>query len=88
MPRGVVVVECYSGFIMIKTGTMQQTSCEFKIKSHNAQWLVPPFYVRHMNTEGGKINYVGPKKQTTNMIFVSPLLTRNAKMKHDTTGRK
>lgn len=47
---------------MIKTGTLQQTSYEFKIKikkSHNAKWLVPPFYVRNMNTEGGKINYVG-----------------------------
>lgn len=40
---------------MIKTGTMQQTSYDFKIKkSHNAKWLVPPFYVRNMNTEGGK----------------------------------
>lgn len=31
-PRGLVVVECYRGFVRIKTGTMQQTSYEFKIQ--------------------------------------------------------
>lgn len=62
---------------MIKTGTLQQTSYEFKNKnnSHNAKWLVPPFYVRNMNTEGGKINYVGLEEKTNDKHdFVSPLL--------------
>lgn len=34
-----------------------------KTHTHNAKWLVPPFYVKNMNTEGGKINYVGQEKQ-------------------------
>lgn len=34
-----------------------------KKKSNNAKWLVPPFYVRNMNTEGGKINSVIVKKK-------------------------
>lgn len=69
MPTGVVVVECYRGLIMIKRGTLQQTSYDFPKKknththTHNAKWLVPPFYVRNMNTEGRKINYVGLEKQ-------------------------
>lgn len=59
---------------------MQQTSYDFKIKkkkSHNAKWLVPPFYVRNMNTEGGKINYVGlEKKSKDKHVFVSLLLVK------------
>lgn len=65
--RGGVMVECYRGFTMSRTGTLQQklwiTHTLKKKKSNNAKWLVPPFYVRNMNTEGGKINSAGLWKQ-------------------------
>lgn len=50
---------CWGGmsqrFIMIKTGTLRHTNKQ----TNYAKWLVPPFYVRNLSTEGGRINYQG-----------------------------